>query len=102
MSPSTPPPFDTHLASSHVRSVSPDSEAGSPVTQLLDRVADRAETIDVRLGLLAGATAIGSYLVFVTELMSAFGRLSAAYIAAAWVVPVVVTVWLASRPVRRV
>jgi hypothetical protein len=72
------------------------------VTQILDRIADRAETLDVRLGMLAGATALGAYLVLVTELMSAFGKLSSPFVAAAWLVPFIVGVWLASHLVRRI
>jgi hypothetical protein len=69
--------------------------------QLPGRVANRAETSDFRFGLLVAVTATGTYLVLVTELLSALGRLTASYIAVAWVIPAVIAVWLAPHVVRR-
>src|SRR5437588_434762 len=69
--------------------------------QLPGRVANRAETSDFRFGLLVAATAMGVYLVSVTELLSVLGRLTALYVAVAWVIPAVIGVWLALHVVRR-
>jgi dolichyl-phosphate-mannose-protein mannosyltransferase len=69
--------------------------------QLPRRVANRAATGDSRFGLLVAATAMGAYLVFVTELLSVLGSLTAFYIAVAWIIPVVVGLWIAPRVLRR-
>jgi len=71
------------------------------VTQLPRRVSNRAAATELRFGLLVAATAIGSYLVFVTELLSAVGRLRALYIAIAWIIPGVIGLWLAPHLLSR-
>jgi 4-amino-4-deoxy-L-arabinose transferase-like glycosyltransferase len=71
------------------------------LTQVPRRVAERAETTDFRFGLLVAATAIGVYLVFVTELLSALGSLRALYIAVAWIFAGVIGLGLAGPFVRR-
>jgi hypothetical protein len=71
------------------------------VTKVPRRIAERTETTEFRFGLLVAATAIGAYLVLVTELLSAVGRLTSAYIAAAWAIPVVIGLWFAPRLLRR-
>jgi hypothetical protein len=69
--------------------------------QLPGRVANRAAVGDFRFGLLVAATALGAYLVLVTELLSVLGRLTAFYIAVAWIIPVVVGLWIAAHVLRR-
>jgi len=69
--------------------------------QLPGRVANRAATGDFRFGVLVAATAIAVYLVLVTELLSGLGILTAFYIAVAWIIPVVVGLWIAPHMLRR-
>jgi 4-amino-4-deoxy-L-arabinose transferase-like glycosyltransferase len=71
------------------------------VIQLPGRVANRAATGDFRFGVLVAATAMGAYLVLVTELLSVLGRLTALYIAVAWIIPIVVGLWIAPHVLRR-
>src|SRR5215211_9365546 len=74
---------------------------GHVFMQLPGRVANRAATSDLRFGLLVAATAMGAYLVFVTELLSVIGRLTAFSIAVAWMIPAVIGLWLAPHVLRR-
>jgi 4-amino-4-deoxy-L-arabinose transferase-like glycosyltransferase len=69
--------------------------------QLPGRIANRARTSDFRFGLLVAATAMGVYLVLVTELLSVLGRLTAFYIAVAWILPAVIGLWIALHVFRR-
>jgi 4-amino-4-deoxy-L-arabinose transferase-like glycosyltransferase len=69
--------------------------------QLPGRISNRAGTSDFRFGLLVAATVVGAYLVLVTELLSALGRFSTFYIAVAWTIPVVISLWLAPHVLRR-
>jgi Dolichyl-phosphate-mannose-protein mannosyltransferase len=79
----------------------PRAEGGVRVlTKVPHCAAERAETTGFRFGLLVAATAIGAYLVFITELLSALGRLSALYIAVAWIIAGVIGLWLAVPPLR--
>jgi 4-amino-4-deoxy-L-arabinose transferase-like glycosyltransferase len=71
------------------------------LTQLPRRVANRTAPGELRFGLLVAATAIGAYLVLVTELLSAVGRLTSVYMAIAWIVPAVIGLWLAPHEFRR-
>jgi Dolichyl-phosphate-mannose-protein mannosyltransferase len=69
--------------------------------QLPGRVTNRAATGDSRFGVLVAATSMGAYLVLVTELLSVLGRLTAFYIAVAWIIPVVVGLWIGPHVLRR-
>jgi 4-amino-4-deoxy-L-arabinose transferase-like glycosyltransferase len=71
------------------------------LTQVPRRVAERTVPTDFRFGLLVAAAAAGAYLVFVTEFLSAVGRLSGPYIAIAWIIAGVIALWFAVPLLRR-